>query len=51
MFISIQLFGDTKSASLEKRLHAPIEDGPEPKKPRVAEGPCIQGDKNEAAGL
>ncbi|CAM0875145.1 unnamed protein product [Alopecurus aequalis] len=37
-------FGDTKRASLVKRLHAPIEGEQEQKKPRVAEGSCVQGD-------
>jgi hypothetical protein len=51
MFMSIQLFGDTKRARLQKTVRAPIEDEQEPKKPRIAEGPCVQGNKTEAAGI
>ncbi|XP_051230454.1 uncharacterized protein [Lolium perenne] len=46
-----ELFGDTKRARLQKTVRAPIEDEQEPKKPRIAEGPCVQGNKTEAAGI
>ena len=48
--MTVQLFGETKRASLVKRLHAPVEEEQEPKKPRIVEGSCVQGDKTEAEG-